>query len=177
MKIARFNKHNRRGILISNKYYLEKLLINILIINIFIFWTACSGKNSPSNSEQPAEMVSDTNKEEVPPNKQGENLYLKYCMACHQVDGSGVPGMYPPLINSPTVNASDKNKFINVLLNGLKGPIEVHGKTYNQQMPKQDFLTDEELSLIINYVSVSFDNEGHKVTPADIKAQRNTTSK
>jgi mono/diheme cytochrome c family protein len=153
------------------------MLINFFLINGFtIFLFACSGSSQNSNQET-VEIQSAENKTEVSPNKQGENLYLKYCMACHQVDGSGAPGMYPPLINSPIVNSGNKKDFINVLLNGLKGPIEVHGKTYNQQMPKQDFLTDEELSLIINYVSSSFENKGSKITPADIKAQRNSSSK
>jgi mono/diheme cytochrome c family protein len=105
-------------------------------------------------------------------NKTGENLFLKYCMPCHQTDGSGVPGMYPPLINSPVVNSGNKDELIKVLLNGLKGPIEVHGKKYNQQMPSQSFLKDEEIAENINYVSKSFENKGPAVTPADVKALR-----
>lgn len=152
-----------------------KSLRTILIISNVFLWSACSTP-SPENNQQSEQPENEEINAEISQNKQGENLYLRYCMACHQTDGSGVPGMYPPLIKSPTVNSGNKNDFINVLLNGLKGPIEVHGKKYNQQMPKQDFLTDEELSLIINYVSQSFKNNGASVTPNDIKAQRKSAS-
>ncbi|NJO70291.1 MAG: cytochrome c [Bacteroidetes bacterium] len=142
---------------------------------IFFVFLSCSGENKPT--EQPHEPLS-SNEEKAEAksvgenNKEGQNLYLKYCMACHQLDGSGVPGMYPPIVNSPIVNSDKKEDFIKILLYGLKGPIEVHGKKYNQQMPKQDFLSDEDLAKIINYVSTNFENKGHTVTPQEIKPLR-----
>jgi mono/diheme cytochrome c family protein len=150
--------------------FINKLLLSICIL----FIAACSGGNSKDQQNGYEAQSNET--AEVQPDKAGENLYLKYCMACHQTDGSGVPGMYPPLINSPIVNSGKKEDFIKVLLNGLKGPIEVHGKVYNQQMPSQNFLSDEELALIINYVSKSFGNKGSQVTPGDIKSLRGNSS-
>ena len=147
------------------------------IILIACYFLSCSSgdKENQQNSEaiQSGEIEThDANKD-----KAGENLYLRYCMACHQTDGSGVPGMYPPLINSPTVNSGKKEEFISILLNGLKGPIEIHGKKYNQTMPGQNFLSDEELAQIINYVSKSFKNNGTEVTSSDVKALRNESVK
>lgn len=144
-----------------------KLLVTIMIFGGLI--SCSSGNNKLNNAEKHEEHT-----QAVVVNKkaEGEALYMKYCMACHQTDGSGVPGMYPPLTNSPTVNSGKKEDFINVLLNGLSGPIVVHGKKYNQQMPSQNFLSDDELAKIINYVSISFGNKGPQVTSENIKALR-----
>lgn len=138
---------------------------------VALFLIHCStqshdSEKKASKTEDPPEEVTKSKE------KEGANLYLRYCMACHQTDGSGIPGMYPPLINSPTVNSSNKEDFINVLLNGLKGQIVIHGKVYNQTMPSQSFLSDDELAKIINYVGKSFKNNGHEVTPDDIRVLR-----
>lgn len=148
-------------------HFLFKYLSISFLVMHFI---SCSSNRKENQQNSDVSESSETKTSEV--NKEGENLYLKYCMACHQTDGSGVPGMYPPIKDSPIVNSGNKEDFINILLNGLKGPIEVHGKMYNQQMPSQSFLSDEDLSKIINYVSKSFQNKGPEVTPADIKALR-----
>ncbi len=142
----------------------------ILLVILF----SCSGNKGNSEPAEPEQLNQTA---AVTESKEGENLYLKYCMACHQTNGSGVPGMYPPLTNSPIVNSGKKEDFIEILLNGLKGPIEVHGKKYNQQMPSHNFLSDNELALIINYVAKSFENNAPEVTPSDVKDLRNTSSK
>lgn len=142
-------------------------------ISLFLIWS-CSNSSSPENN---TEKEISNEEEIIKPAKvkdEGQALYLKYCMACHQTDGSGVPGMYPPITNSTFINSAKKEELIKILLNGMKGPIEVNGQKYNQQMPKQDFLTDEQLSLIINFVSKSFGNNGSVVSPLDISAQRKT---
>lgn len=148
-----------------NKLYLF-LFICILAI------TSCSSGNKKETSDsvqeqlpQPETTVSETDK--------GKTLFLKYCMACHQTDGSGVPGMYPPLIKSPIING-DKNKAIGILLNGLSGPIEINGKSYNQVMPKVDYLSDEEIAQILTFVGKSFQNNGAEVKPEEVRALRNT---
>lgn len=145
------------------------LLLSALMITMYFL--SCSGgnkKNQPTEEDRQDSIITSSENTD----KTGENLYLKYCMPCHQTDGSGAPGMYPPLINSPVVNSGNKDDFINVMLNGLKGPIVVHGKKYNQQMPSQSFLKDEEIAEIINYVSRSFQNNGPEVTPDGVKALR-----
>lgn len=149
-----------------------KVTVNYLFAPILLtILLSCSG-SSDKKAYQSADEIENTQASADNKDKAGELLYMKYCMACHQTDGSGVPGMYPPLTNSPTVNSGNKEDFIKVLLNGLRGPIEINGQKYNQQMPSQNFLSDEELAQIINYVSKSFNNKGSEVSPADIKKLR-----
>jgi mono/diheme cytochrome c family protein len=144
-------------------------LLTVIFTTLLI---ACSGGNSNYKAYETPDEIESTQPSVDNKERAGELLYMKYCMACHQTDGSGVPGMYPPLKNSPAVNSGNKEDFIKVLLNGLRGPIEIHGQKYNQQMPSQNFLSDEELAHIINYVSKSFENKGAEVTPNDVKKLR-----
>src|ERR1700759_586074 len=57
--------------------------------------------------------------------QRGAALYKKYCLTCHQADGSGVPRMNPPLIKTSYVTG-DKTKLISWVLKGSveKGPID-----------------------------------------------------
>lgn len=149
-----------------------KLVVNYLFaLTFLVFLFSCSGSGD-KKAYQTTERVENTQASADSKDKAGELLYMKYCMACHQTDGSGVPGMYPPLKNSPTVNSGKKEDFIKVLLFGMRGPIEIHGQKYNQQMPSQNFLSDEELADIINYVSKSFENKGSEVSLEDVKKLR-----
>ena len=73
-----------------------KVIINYLFTIVIVsFLFSCSGGNQENKAYQENEenAVASTAEKD----KTGENLYMKYCMACHQTDGSGVPGMYPPL--------------------------------------------------------------------------------
>ena len=103
--------------------------------------------------------------------KIGENLYVKYCLQCHQKDGSGVPNMFPPIMKSDWVTG-DKNKLIKVLLNGLDGDIEVNGDPYSQTMPKQNYLTDIEIAQILTYIRQNFGNNASAIQPADVNKLR-----
>jgi mono/diheme cytochrome c family protein len=107
-----------------------------------------------------------------PTDKEGESLYIKYCLSCHQKDGSGVPNMFPPIQKSDWVNG-DKSKLINVLLKGLKGDIDVNGEQYSQVMPKQDYLTDVQISQILTYIRQNFGNNADAVTPDEVTNLRN----
>jgi len=105
----------------------------------------------------------------------GKTIYQKHCLACHQTNGSGVPGLYPPLQQTETVNG-DNTKLIDVVLNGLQGAITVKGETYNNVMPGNQHLTDEEIAAVINYVRNNFGNTANPVTIEEVeKVRRNTT--
>lgn len=103
--------------------------------------------------------------------KAGENLYIKYCLQCHQKDGSGVPNMFPPIMKSDWV-IGDKIKLINVLVKGLTGEIEVSGDPYSQVMPKQDYLTNTEIAQILTYIRQNFGNNAGPVSPDEVAAVR-----
>lgn len=86
-----------------------------------------------------------------------KNLYNTYCASCHQRDGKGIDGRYPPLSPSDWVTG-DNERLINVVLRGLTGPIKVNGIDFTGQMPKQDFLSDDEIAKILNYIRKKFND-------------------
>lgn len=101
--------------------------------------------------------------------KAGEVLYKQNCIACHQADGNGVTGAFPPLAKSDYLGNLDQ--AIHVVANGLGGPITVNGETYNSVMPKLS-LSDEEIASVLTYVINNWDNKGGEVTPSMVAPQR-----
>ena len=100
----------------------------------------------------------------------GERSYKANCLACHQADGKGIPGAFPPLANSDYMMA-DKARSIAAIKFGLEGPITVNGKQYNSVMPKLN-LSDDEIANVLTYVRGSFGNDGDMVTLEEVAAVR-----
>lgn len=102
----------------------------------------------------------------------GEKLYNTFCGTCHQRDGRGAAGRFPPLVNTEWVSG-DPNPLISLALQGMQGPIEVQGETYNAVMPPHNFLSDEDLAAILTYVRETFGAGASPITPASVAALRN----
>lgn len=100
----------------------------------------------------------------------GKRAYKRNCMACHQEDGKGLSGAFPPLANSDYL-ITDKNRAIKVILDGLVGKIEVNGKKYDGVMPGLS-LSDREVADVLTYVYNSWQNPGGTVDPAEVAAVR-----
>ena len=109
---------------------------------------------------------------------QGRKVYTTYCVACHQPNGGGVPGQFPPLAGSDWVNNLGPNRKIRLVLNGLQGPITVKGTEFNNVMlPWRDQLTDTDIAAVLSFVrgNKEWGNSGSPVTPAQVKAIRDAT--
>jgi len=100
----------------------------------------------------------------------GMAIYKQYCLTCHQVDGSGVPNLNPPLRGTDWVNG-DKVRLIGVLLKGLKDA-EVDGEPYDNVMPAHDFLTDQQIADVLTYVRSNFGNKATAISAQEVKEQR-----
>ncbi|MET4080562.1 cytochrome c oxidase cbb3-type subunit 2 [Pedobacter sp. UYP30] len=96
----------------------------------------------------------------------GKLLYATNCQSCHQANGEGLKGAFPPLKGSPVVDGDDLNKYVDIILHGYDAreeygvmpPVGVNAK-----------FTENEIAAIINYERTSWGNTGKKVTPAEIK--------
>lgn len=64
----------------------------------------------------------------------GRKIYNAQCIACHQTNGQGIAGVYPPLAESEWV-LGHQEVLARILINGLNGPLEVLGQQYNGNMP------------------------------------------
>lgn len=100
----------------------------------------------------------------------GKNIYEQSCLACHQADGSGVPGLAPPLIHGTFVNG-EKVKLISIILQGMEG-VEIKGEVYANPMPAFNYLTDDEIADVLTYVRTHFKNEQQAVSAEEVKMVR-----
>ncbi len=100
----------------------------------------------------------------------GGRVYQQNCAACHQSNGEGISGVFPPLAGSDFLN-EDKDRAASAIINGLSGKITVNGKDYDGVMPSMR-LTDAEVANVLSYVYSMWDNSGQSVEPADVKAVR-----
>jgi len=110
----------------------------------------------------------------------GAQLFAATCSGCHQAEGQGVPGAFPPLAGHAQglYEAAEGPRYLaSVVLFGLQGPIVVQGQTYDGQMPSFFSLPDEHLAAILDHVLTELGDaeppEGYTpVTPEDIAAAR-----
>jgi len=130
---------------------------------------------SPAQRKYLTELAGSAPKEPAP----GETLYEMACLACHQPEAKGLPGVYPPLSESAWARG-DKSRLIKIVLHGLTGPIEVKGKKYGGPgavpMPAMGGLTDQQIAEVLTYVRSAFGNKASAVTPAEVSAIRAVTA-
>lgn len=102
----------------------------------------------------------------------GKEAYAANCQNCHMADGKGLPGAFPPLAKSSYLSKSSA-ELISFVLKGQSGEINVNGTVYNAVMPAQDYLTDEQIADIYNYVKNSWGNKSTAaITPAMVSKKR-----
>ena len=101
----------------------------------------------------------------------GKALFAGTCSTCHQPDGKGMEGVFPPLAGSDYIKA-DPKALPRVILHGLVGPVKVNGKDYNSNMPPMSQLTDDEVANISTYVLNSWGNPGGRITKQEAAAIR-----
>jgi nitrite reductase (NO-forming) len=97
----------------------------------------------------------------------GFEIYKAKCVACHQLNGEGVPSAFPPLKNSDYLLA-DKKRAVEQVLNGSSHEITVNGAKYNIPMPPQ-VDNYEDAVAVINYVLNAWGNNGGTITVDEVK--------
>jgi mono/diheme cytochrome c family protein len=101
----------------------------------------------------------------------GRVIFQKICAACHQQEGEGKEGVAPPLAGSEWIKAPGGERLVRMLLNGLTGPIQVQGKTWNLVMPPwRENLDDEQIATVLNYVRSQWGGEGASPITAELAA-------
>lgn len=110
----------------------------------------------------------------------GEQIYEMACLPCHQPEGKGLPGVYPPLAGSDWVRG-DKARIIKVVLHGLTGPVTVAGQNFGHlptsvPMPSLGGLTDEQIADVLTFVRGSYGQQSTPVVASEVKAVRGATA-
>jgi len=109
----------------------------------------------------------------------GEAIFRDQCVSCHQENGRGVPGDFPPLDGNPDL-FRDRLLPAYVVLFGLEGEIRVGDETYNGIMPSFAHLSDAEVAAVVNYIRHAWSNAAvarpeFRLTADDVAALRAKT--
>jgi mono/diheme cytochrome c family protein len=108
------------------------------------------------------------------PQVDGSQLYSARCATCHQANGQGVTGVFPPLDGTDWVTG-DKGRLIRILLHGMVGEMEVKGEVYNGNMPAWSMLSDAEIAAVTTHERQSWGNDASEITAEEVAAVREAT--
>lgn len=98
----------------------------------------------------------------------GAQVYASHCASCHQLNGEGLPGAFPPLKGDPVVTDMDPARHIEIVLFGLQGKA-INGVHYAASMPAHaQLLSDPEIAAVINHERTSWGNNASTVTARDV---------
>lgn len=104
----------------------------------------------------------------------GAAVFGSRCAACHQAQGQGMPGVFPPLAGSEWVNGRDSTTAA-IVLHGVTGSLSVKGQTYNGTMPAfGGTLSDAEIAAVLSHVRSQWGNRAAAVSP-DVVARARAT--
>jgi mono/diheme cytochrome c family protein len=110
---------------------------------------------------------------ELGPFERGKKVYSANCATCHQPNGQGVAGQYPPLAGSEWVTGSTK-RLAMIVLKGAEGPMTVKGAQYGSAVmqPWDKTLNDQKIADVLTYIRQEWGNNAGSVSPEGIAALR-----
>ncbi|OAM90052.1 cytochrome c [Termitidicoccus mucosus] len=152
--------------------FLTRLTLGLLVIPVALFaWVPAVVLQRHLYPPAPAVAA---NEAPLPadPLLRGKRIFAQTCAACHQPDGRGMPGVFPPLAGSDYL-LSDPVRAVRIVLRGLSGPVTVNGAEYNSAMPPLP-LSDADAADVLTWVLQAWDNNGPAVsveTVARIRAE------
>jgi mono/diheme cytochrome c family protein len=104
------------------------------------------------------------------------------CVTCHQENGQGVTGTYPPLVGSEWAQGS-ADRVIRIVLFGLQGPVHVRGNPFQTSLVMPAFgstgtfgWSDEKIADVLTYVRSEWGNKAAPITPEQVAAVRTAES-
>lgn len=110
----------------------------------------------------------------------GKRQYGLACVTCHQANGEGVPGVYPPLAGSEWVLGSEE-RVVSIVLHGLKGPVHVKGVQFGAAaMPAFGQVagsgynwSDDKIAAVLTYIRQEWGNSASPISAQKVTELRN----
>jgi nitrite reductase (NO-forming) len=103
----------------------------------------------------------------------GAKLFVDNCAMCHQENGKGLSGVFPPVANSDFLKniarLDNRSPLIKIIRKGLSGKILVNGLEYNNVMTGFPSLSDQEVAGILTYITNSWGNSAKKFTAEEVR--------
>ena len=167
------------------KGFLSAPLIFVFVFGCLIF--VCSIQLAHSTNQfqlhPPTDVVELTDEEKDALRierklESGEKIFALRCASCHQANGLGIPGQYPPLDGSKWAT-SDPALISYIILNGLKGEIVVKGEVYGSSAAVNMAavpISDREIANVTTYVRQAWGNNSSEISTDEVAQFRNDTS-
>jgi mono/diheme cytochrome c family protein len=110
---------------------------------------------------------------ELSPHDRGKKIFSANCQTCHQANGLGVPGQYPPLAGSEFTTGGSRRPAM-IVLKGLQGPVTVKGQKFGTAVmqPWDKTLTDQKIADVLTYERSEWGNSASPVTAEQIAGLR-----
>ena len=166
------------------KGFLSAPLIFVFVFGCLIF--VCSIQLAHSTNQfqlhPPQEVVELTEEEKEALRierkfESGKKIFAVRCASCHQSNGLGISGQYPPLAGSKWAT-SDPALISYIILKGLKGEIVVKGETYGTSAAVNMAavpIDDREIANVSTYVRMAWGNTASEVTQEEVAKYRDET--
>ena len=147
--------------------------IKSLTVGLVFAAAACGGGGEQAAQQEPAaEAPEAAAPAATPATNAGEQVYGNVCVVCHQANGAGMEGAFPPLVGSSVV-LGDAEVPIRIILRGLSGEMTRNGVTYNGVMtPWGSQLSDEDVANVLTYIRSSWGNSAAEVTAEQVATVR-----
>lgn len=97
----------------------------------------------------------------------GDALFATHCASCHQANGEGIPGAFPPLKGDAVVTGDDLELYVTIIMKGYNGLAPAYA-----EMPAvgdNAGLKANEVAAIINHERSSWGNNATKVTKEEVQ--------
>src|SRR5438045_7744110 len=105
---------------------------------------------------------------ELSPHDRGKKIFAANCQTCHQANGLGVPGQYPPLAGSEFTTGGSRRPAM-IVLKGLQGPVKVKGQQYGSAvMQPWESLGDQKVADVLTYERSEWGNSASPVRKEQI---------
>src|SRR5437667_5678090 len=110
---------------------------------------------------------------ELSPRDRGKKIFAANCQTCHQANGLGVPGQYPPLAGSEFTTGGSRRPAM-IVLKGLQGPVTVKGQKFGSAVmqPWDKTLTNQKIADVLTYERSEWGNSASAVTAEQIAGLR-----
>jgi mono/diheme cytochrome c family protein len=102
----------------------------------------------------------------------GEKLYRAACIACHEVDGSGAPRIYPPLPGNANLQSADAASALRIILDGAESVTTPRAPNKGSMPAYAKQWSDQQIADVTNYIRNSWGNAAPAVTPAQVAKAR-----
>jgi mono/diheme cytochrome c family protein len=142
----------------------------MLAILAIVAVAACARQRSSEEATRTASAQASVLRSNPASASDGGRVYITNCSSCHQVNGQGVPGAFPPLDRNPVVTG-DASTVILIVKLGMSGKRYIDNIEYDGTMPAWgQLLSDKDIAAVVTYIRTSWHNFAAPVSVGDVQA-------